>query len=128
MTMGVRTWWIFHKFYVRDWCGRIGCVGGGLDERGWDGMSLWTTYSEGVHLSIYLSIYSLNLNPDWNSMARPTRAFIQPLVPGGANKRQWPLIGEPPEILIYLLSDGPMKLAPKNNYFILFSFILFTYF
>jgi len=77
---------IFHKFYVRNWCRRIGCEGR-WDETGWDELvDHILGRSASIYLSIYLSIFSLNLNPDWNSMARPTRAFIQPLVPGGATK------------------------------------------
>jgi hypothetical protein len=46
-------------------------------------------------------------------MARPTRAFIQPLVlfRVGLQKGNDLYLGEPPKIFIYFLSDGPIKLA-----------------
>jgi hypothetical protein len=81
---------IFHKFYVRNWCGRIGCKGR-WDETGRDGMG-WAcgphTRTECIYLSIYLLIESqsrLKFNgPTHPSLHTTSRS-------GWGYKRQWPL-------------------------------------
>jgi hypothetical protein len=88
---------IFHKFYVRNWCGRIGCKGR-WDETGRDGMG-WAcgphTRTECIYLSIYLLIESQS-RLKFNGPTHPSLHTTS--CSGWGYKRQWPLHAHPPPL------------------------------